>query len=95
VYSVFWIEPFLVGTMTASLFALCMDVSWQAIAASQFAIYMALSNASSTFAYHHAGDATDTWAYPTIYLVAAAVQASLVLVLPLIDPKAARREASA
>jgi PAT family beta-lactamase induction signal transducer AmpG len=93
VYSVFWIEPLLVGMMTASLFALCMDVSWQAIAASQFAIYMALSNASSTFAYHHAGDATSTWDYPTIYLVAAAVQASLVLVLPLIDPKAARREA--
>ncbi|HEY6035039.1 MAG TPA: MFS transporter [Kofleriaceae bacterium] len=88
VYGVFWIEPVLVGTMTAALFALCMDVTWKAIGASQFAIYMAMMNVSSTLAYSHAGDATTRWDYPTIYLVAAAIQASLVLVLPLVDPKA-------
>jgi PAT family beta-lactamase induction signal transducer AmpG len=95
VYGVFWIEPLLVGMMTASLFALCMDVTWKAIAASQFAIYMAFSNLSSTLAYSHAGDATSTWSYPTIYLVAAAIQASLVLVLPFVNPKAASAGASA
>ena len=94
-YSVFWIEPLLVGMMTASLFALCMDVTWKAIAASQFAIYMAFSNLSSTLAYSHAGDATSTWSYTTIYLVAAAIQASLVLVLPLVNPKAANAGSSA
>ncbi|MEP6863671.1 MAG: MFS transporter [Deltaproteobacteria bacterium] len=94
VYSVFWIEPLLVGMMTASLFALCMDVTWKAIGASQFAIYMAMSNLSSTLAYSHAGDATTTWSYTTIYLVAAAIQASLVLVLPLVNPKATKADAS-
>ncbi|MEO6777025.1 MAG: MFS transporter [Kofleriaceae bacterium] len=93
VYSLFWIEPLLVGMMTASLFALCMDVTWKAVAASQFAIYMAFSNLSSTLAFGHAGDATERWSYPTIYLVAAAVQASLVLVLPLVTPKAANAAA--
>jgi MFS transporter, PAT family, beta-lactamase induction signal transducer AmpG len=95
VYGVFWIEPLLVGMMTASLFALCMDVTWKAVAASQFAIYMAFSNLSSTLAYSHAGDATTHWSYPTIYLIAAAVQASLVLVLPLVNPKAANAASSA
>ncbi|HEY0252290.1 MAG TPA: MFS transporter, partial [Kofleriaceae bacterium] len=87
VYSVFWIEPFLVGMMTASLFALCMDVTWKAIAASQFAVYMALGNLSSTLAYKHAGDATTSLDYPQIYQLCAAIQISLVLVLPLILPK--------
>jgi len=95
VYSVFWIEPVLVGTMTAALFALCMDVTWKAIGASQFAIYMAMMNVSSTLAYSHAGDATARWDYPTIYLVAAAIQASLVLVLPLVNPKATSAASSA
>jgi PAT family beta-lactamase induction signal transducer AmpG len=95
VYSVFWIEPMLVGMMTASLFALCMDVTWKSVAASQFAIYMAFANLSSTLAYSHAGDATTNWDYPTIYLVAGAIQASLVLVLPLVNPKAANAGASA
>jgi len=95
VYGVFWIEPALVGTMTAALFALCMDVTWKAIGASQFAIYMAMMNVSSTLAYSHAGDATSRWDYPTIYLVAAAIQASLVLVLPLVDPKATSAASSA
>ena len=95
VYSVFWVEPLLVGMMTASLFALCMDVTWKAIGASQFAVYMAFSNLSSTLAYAHAGDATTTWDYATIYIVAAAIQASLVLVLPFVNPKAANAGASA
>jgi MFS transporter, PAT family, beta-lactamase induction signal transducer AmpG len=95
VYCVFWIEPLLVGMMTASLFALCMDVTWKAVAASQFAIYMAFSNLSSTLAYSHAGDATSHWSYTTIYLIAAAIQASLVLVLPLVNPKAANAASSA
>lgn len=94
VYSVFWVEPLLVGMMTASLFALCMDVTWKSVAASQFAIYMAFSNLSSTLAYSHAGDATSSWDYPTIYLVAAAIQASLVLVLPLVNPKAVNAASS-
>lgn len=90
VYATFWIEPLCVGTINAALFALCMDIAWPAIAASQFAVYMAMANVGSSFAYAHAGYATSTWDYPTIYLVAAAIQASLVLVLPLIDPRAAR-----
>lgn len=86
-WSVFWIEPLLFGTMTASLFALCMDVTWKAIAASQFAVYMALANLSSTIAYAHAGDATARYDYPQIYQWCAIIQLSLVVLLPLIRPK--------
>ncbi len=94
VYSVFWLEPFLAGVMTVSLFALCMDISWSAIAASQFAIYMAISNFSSTLGYKLGGYAPDWWTPRGIYIAAAVMQASFVLFLPLIDPRAARRSTS-
>ncbi|MEO8845413.1 MAG: MFS transporter [Kofleriaceae bacterium] len=91
VYSLCWIEPFLIGVLTVSLFALCMDISWTAIAASQFAIYMALSNFSSTTGYKLAGHMADWFTNAGIYQAAAVCQLSFVLVLPLIDPRAARR----
>lgn len=91
VYSLFWIEPFLIGVLTVSLFALCMDISWTAIAASQFAIYMALANFSSTTGYKLAGHMADWFTNAGIYQAAAVCQLSFVLVLPFIDPRAARR----
>jgi MFS transporter, PAT family, beta-lactamase induction signal transducer AmpG len=95
VYSLFWIEPFLNGVMMATLFALCMDISWTAIAASQFAIYMALANFSSTIGFKFAAHMSHWFTNPGVYLAAAVIQASLVLVLPFIDPRAARRTAAA
>jgi MFS transporter, PAT family, beta-lactamase induction signal transducer AmpG len=94
VYSLFWIEPFLIGILTVSLFALCMDISWTAIAASQFAIYMALSNFSSTTGYKLAGHMAGWFTNAGVYQVAALCQISFVLVLPFIDPRAARRTAA-
>jgi PAT family beta-lactamase induction signal transducer AmpG len=90
VYAMFWIEPFFLGVMTVSLFALCMDVSWMAIAASQFAAYMALSNVSTTFGARYAGLVSETWTYPGIYVVAAATQLALIVVLPFVDQRAAK-----
>jgi PAT family beta-lactamase induction signal transducer AmpG len=93
VYAVFWIEPFLAGMMTVSLFALCMDLSWTSIAASQFAIYMALANFSTTTGYKLGGYAADWFTPRGVYIAAAVLQASFVLILPLIDPRAARQRA--
>ena len=94
VYSLFYIEPFLLGVMTVSLFALCMDISWTAIAASQFAIYMALANFSSSTGFKLAAHMAHWFTNPGVYQAAAVIQASLVLILPFIDPRAARRTAA-
>ncbi|HEX7700723.1 MAG TPA: hypothetical protein VF403_08380, partial [Kofleriaceae bacterium] len=94
VYSLFWIEPLLTGMLTVSLFALCMDISWTAIAASQFAIYMALANFSSTSGFKIAAHMANWFTNPGVYQAAAVIQASLVLILPFIDPRAARRTAA-
>lgn len=90
VYAMLWIEPLFQSLMTVSLFALCMDISWPQIAASQFAAYMAFANLSSTIGAWISGFAAARWSYQGIYIAAAIAQASFVVVLPFIDPKAAR-----
>jgi MFS transporter, PAT family, beta-lactamase induction signal transducer AmpG len=90
VYATFWIEPLCQSLMTVSLFALCMDISWPQIAASQFAAYMAFANLSTTIGAWISGFAAARWSYPGIYVVAAISQVAFVAVLPFIDPKAAR-----
>jgi PAT family beta-lactamase induction signal transducer AmpG len=90
VYATFWIEPLSQSIMTVSLFALCMDISWPRIAASQFALYMAMINLSTTTGAWIAGSVSSHWGYRGTYVVAAIVQGSFVVLLPLIDPRAAR-----
>jgi MFS transporter, PAT family, beta-lactamase induction signal transducer AmpG len=91
ILAVFWIHPLCLAVMTVSLFALCMDVSWPRIAATQFTAYMALGNLSSTRGYQFAGDALAAWGYQGVYLVAAGIQLALTCLLLLIDPHQTRR----
>jgi len=77
--------------MIASLFAVCMDLSWPKIGATQFGIYMALSNASTTIGFKLAGAASEIWTYPAIYVAAAIMQLALLGVLPFVDTRAVRR----
>jgi MFS transporter, PAT family, beta-lactamase induction signal transducer AmpG len=90
VYATFWIEPLCQSVMFVSLFALCMDISWPQIAATQFAAYMAMINLSSTIGAWVAGAASRHWSYQGLYLVAAGAQVAFIVVLPFIDPRAAR-----
>ena len=91
VYALVVLEPACQSVMIASLFAVCMDLSWPKIGATQFGIYMALANASTTVGFKLAGISTDTWAYPSIYVVAAVLQLALLAVLPFVDTSAVRR----
>lgn len=91
IYAVMWVEPLCLSLMTVSLFALCMDVSWPRVAASQFTAYMALSNVSTTRGYQLAGRALDAWGYQGVFVAAAVIQLVITLPLLLIDPHQTRR----
>jgi len=78
--------------MTVATFALCMDVSWPRIAATQFTAYMALSNLGSTLGYKLAATVTDRLDYQQIYLAAAAFQIGATALLLVVDPNEARRK---
>lgn len=91
IYAVMWIEPLCLAVMTMSLFALCMDVSWPRIAATQFTAYMALSNLGPTGGYRLAGRVVDAWGYQGMFIAAAVIQLVITLPLLLIDPHQTRR----
>jgi PAT family beta-lactamase induction signal transducer AmpG len=92
IYALFLVEPLCQSVMTVSLFALCMDISWPKIAATQFTTYMALANVSSTLGFKLAGHAQGWWTYRGIYIAAATLQLGVVALLPWIDPTETRRK---
>ena len=85
------VESGLLAVLNVSLFALFMAVSWPRVAATQFTAYMALLNLSTTIGLKLAGPLDGRFDAATIYLVAGVLQAAIVLVLPFIDPRQARR----
>ncbi len=92
IYALIMVEPLCQAMLTVSLFALCMDISWPKIAATQFTTYMALSNLSTTLGFKLAGYAQSWWTYRGIYVAAATIQIGVVALLPLIDPSETRRK---
>ena len=96
VYALAILEPFAQSIMIVSLWSVCMSVSLKRTAATQFAAYTSLTSLSTIIGARLLGAHVSAWwSYSTIYLVAAAVQAAIVLVLPLIDPQQVRRELGA
>ncbi len=74
------------GLLTVTLFALFMSVSWRLIAATQFTAFMSLLNLSYSM-----GNNLSPWLdihldIRTIYLIAAAIQIAIILLLPFCTP---------
>ena len=94
VYSMAIFEALCTSIMTVTLFALCMDVSWARIGASQFTAYMALANFSTTAGFRFSSTLT-SWLdgdYSRCYIVAGAIQIAITGWLLAIDPKQTARE---
>jgi PAT family beta-lactamase induction signal transducer AmpG len=84
-------EAFL-ASLSVALIALAMDLTVPMFGGSQFTLYMALSNFSTTLGYQFAGVAHKWWSFQTVYIVAAVIQLAVTLLLIPIDPGEARRE---
>ena len=92
VYALAILEPFAQSIMIVSLWSVCMSVSLKRTAATQFAAYTSLTSLSTILGSWVLGAHVRAWwDYSTIYVVAAIVQAAIVLVLPFIDPQQVRR----
>jgi MFS transporter, PAT family, beta-lactamase induction signal transducer AmpG len=98
----FWTETWVVyasglyagaclAILTVALIALCMDLSWPKIGGTQFTTYMALSNFSTALGYQFAARANELWEFHGVYLVAAAIQVAVTVLLWPIDPTETRR----
>jgi PAT family beta-lactamase induction signal transducer AmpG len=85
-------QELFLGTLSASLFALLMGVSWPVVAASQFTAYMALLNLGRAQGARLAGPASELLPTPQVFLAFGAAQVALLLLLFAIDPRQNRRE---
>ena len=92
VFTLWCIEPFTQATMVVALYTVCMDASVKRTAATQFAAYTSLQNLGTILGTTFIGPRmSSALEYSAIYILCAAFQATLILVLPLIDPTQTRR----
>ncbi|HLU67991.1 MAG TPA: MFS transporter, partial [Kofleriaceae bacterium] len=80
------------GLLSASLFALFIDVSWPKVAATQFTAYMALLNLSTSAGGWVAGTVQGWFGFAGAHVALGVFQAALVLLLIPLDPHQNRRE---
>lgn len=92
VYVLALAETFCQSIMVVTLFALCMDVAWSPVAASQFTAYMAFSNFSTTLGYWFTSKIPAAWSTSDLYLAAACTQGVVTCILFAIDPGQTRRD---
>ena len=76
-------ESALAGCLNAAFFAICFGVCRPSIAATQFTAYMALMNLGVSGVYLLSGPLEERFGVQTTYLIAAAIQFSVVLLVPL------------
>jgi len=86
------VEAVFLYALTAGALALFMRLSWPVVAATQFTIYMALFNFSTTVGSGLGGWLSAHVSYPTLFVTAGLLQCALLLVLPWIDVDQTARE---
>jgi PAT family beta-lactamase induction signal transducer AmpG len=91
IYAQAIVEQLCYGILSVACFALCMDVAWSEIGASQFTAYMAMLNYSTTIGAKLAGTLSSHLSYASSYLAGAAFQVTLLLLLALVDPHETKR----
>ena len=95
VIAVLMLETLCGALVSVGLFALCMDISWPRVAATQFTAYMALLNLSTTLGHKLAGLLDGVLAIAPTYAAAGAVQIVVVALLLQMDVGQTRRELGA
>jgi MFS transporter, PAT family, beta-lactamase induction signal transducer AmpG len=77
------------SAFSAAFFSLAMTLSNPAIGATQFALYMATTNLTYSWASALGGRIADAWGVAPAFLVAAVIQLVTIGLLPLCDPRSA------
>ena len=83
--------PTCTSLLQVVIFAVCMDISWPRVAASQFTAYMAMLNLSTVMGNWLAPGLSDALATDTLFIIIGSANLCLILLLPLIDLSQTRR----
>ena len=83
--------PTCTSLLQVVIFAVCMDISWPKVAASQFTAYMAMLNLSTVMGNWLAPSLSDAFQTDTLFMIIGSANLALILLLPLIDLGQTRR----
>ena len=83
--------PTCTSLLQVVIFAVCMDISWPRVAASQFTAYMAMLNLSTVMGNWLAPGLSEALETDTLFILIGSANLMLILVLPLIDLGQTRR----
>ena len=86
------LSTFVMALVSINLYSLMMRITWGEVGGTQFTGYMAMMNLSAIIGYQIAGPLSERFDYPTLFLIAGALETLIILAAIYIDPDETNRE---
>ena len=86
------LSTFVMALVSINIYSLMMRITWGEVGGTQFTGYMAMMNLSAIIGYQIAGPLSERFDYPTLFLIAGALETLIILAAIYIDPAETDRE---
>ena len=86
------LSTFVMALVSINIYSLMMRITWGEVGGTQFTGYMAMMNLSAIIGYQIAGPLSERFDYPTLFLIAGALETLIILAAIYIDPDETNRE---
>ena len=89
--SIWCVHTFAWAMVSINIYSLMMRITWGEVGGTQFTGYMAMMNLSAIIGYQLTGPIASRFDYPTLFLIAAALETIVIFAAIFIDPDETRR----
>ena len=89
--TIWCLRTFAWSMVSINIFSLMMRITWGEVGGTQFTGYMAMMNLSAIIGYQLTGPIASKFDYPTLFLIAAALETLVIIATMFIDPNETRR----
>ena len=89
--SIWCVHTFTWAMVSINIYSLMMRITWGEVGGTQFTGYMAMMNLSAIIGYQLTGPIASRFDYPTLFLIAAALETIVIFAAIFIDPDETRR----
>ena len=89
--AIWCLRTFAWSMVSINIFSLMMRITWGEVGGTQFTGYMAMMNLSAIIGYQLTGPIASKFDYPTLFLIAAALETLVIIATMFIDPDETRR----
>lgn len=89
--TIWCLRTFAWSMVSINIWALMMRITWSEVGGTQFTGYMAMMNLSAIIGYQLTEPIASRYDYPTLFLIAAALETLVIFAAMFIDPDETRR----